>query len=298
MKDDAKGKDGGLGSFLSGLSGGTSAAAVDPAQSDVNFIGVPDNYAYTRPGSATTSKPTPGSPSSWRMAESGAGFAPQLPIYRTGDELALTGLAPEDVWMLQRQMAVVGLIGPKQKFRRGDGGDPVTVNAFKKLMGYANKYGEDYVSALRRLASSPEGTAAENETGAFGAESAKFTGKRTRTDRSARLTDPKSAQELADKVLEEHLGRKATKDEYRRFVAALNGAEQANPSVTTTTESYVDGVGTGSTSTTTGGLDSAGVAQVGDDFVSGDKKLKAESDKFLTETDYFNAAMAALGSPQ
>lgn len=290
-----------LGGFAAGLTGDT--AAPGPSGGGGSFIGVPDGWAYLRPD-VPGQKPTgtPGSPASFRQAE-GYGFAPAAPQYPKGIErYELSSMSPEDLWNVQRALSRVGLITKGQRIRPGDQADPVTISAFRNLLGYANGYGVAWQDALVQLANNPQVTGEALVGGSASARQpsagrAGLTGKRKQTNRSAQLSDPESARALTDQLLQKHLGRKPTPSEYAKFIAALNGAERANPVVSTTTSTYQSGDVTASDTTTTGGLDAAGKQQVLEGAINSDPKLKAEKDKFTTDTDYFHAAMAALGSP-
>lgn len=94
-----------------------------------------------------------------------------------------------------------------------------------------------------------------------------FTGSRTSrsTDTQIDLTDGETARALVNQTLSKFLGRNATDQEISSFTTTLNNAERANPitAVTTTTDTFEDGLQTGSTSSTTksGGLSAAGKAQ-------------------------------------
>lgn len=98
-----------------------------------------------------------------------------------------------------------------------------------------------------------------------------FTGSRsaTSTNTQVDLTDGKTAKALVNQTLSKFLGRNATDEEIRAFTQTLHAAEKANPvtATTTTTDSFADGIQTGSKSSTTtsGGLSAAGKAQTLED---------------------------------
>lgn len=98
-----------------------------------------------------------------------------------------------------------------------------------------------------------------------------FTGTRSATSTSTQvdLTDGATAKSLVNQTLSKFLGRNATDEEIRAFTATLHAAEKDNPvkASTTTTDTFADGIQTGSTSSTTtsGGLSAAGKAQTLED---------------------------------
>lgn len=88
-------------------------------------------------------------------------------------------------------------------------------------------------------------------------------GSQTRNDISYNFTDPLTAKNLVTGTLTNFLGREPTSKELSDLTAALRAAEQANPSISTSTASSPDGGTTvNQTSSTSGGLDSAGKQQV------------------------------------
>lgn len=106
----------------------------------------------------------------------------------------------------------------------------------------------------------------------------------TTTQTSYNISDPATAKALTNAVLEAALGRRATPEETKAYRAALNAAERANPTVTTT---HVNG--RSSTSTTKGGLDSAGAQQT----LLDKAENTAEGQAYLTD-NVFNQALQYL----
>lgn len=126
-----------------------------------------------------------------------------------------------------------------------------------------------------------------------------FTGSRTATSTNSQvdLTDPETAKALVNSTLSKFLGRNASDEEINAFTATLNAAERANPAqaVTTTTDTFDDGVQTGSTSSTTtsGGLSAAGKAQTVEDSAMALPDYGA----YQAATTYMNAFMNAIQAP-
>lgn len=120
-----------------------------------------------------------------------------------------------------------------------------------------------------------------------------FTGTRSRTSRSVDLTDPATAKAIINDALSKHLGRAANEEELRAFTATINAAERANPTVTTSTTTYQDGEAVSESSTTSGGMTSAGRQQV-----VADRAMELpEYGAYQAASTYFNALLASLGSP-
>lgn len=116
----------------------------------------------------------------------------------------------------------------------------------------------------------------------------------TTTNTQTSLSDPTEAASLLDQTLKSRLGRAPTDAEKHSFLAALNAAQRANPTVTST--KYTLDPKTGGYNTTTG-TTSGGVnaAEVADEFTKGNNK--SEYGAYQAATTYFDAMMSALGTP-
>ena len=90
--------------------------------------------------------------------------------------------------------------------------------------------------------------------------------------KSINLSDPQTANAIIDTAGRTLLGRDMSEGEKNRLRAALTRAEEASPSISTTTQ-------TGSTfsTRTTGGLDMAGKGQVIEQNIMADEKLLPEA---------------------
>jgi hypothetical protein len=86
------------------------------------------------------------------------------------------------------------------------------------------------------------------------------------------LSDPKTANAIIDSAGRTLLGRDMSEGEKNRLRAALTQAEQANPSISTTTQS-----GNTYSTKTTGGLDMAGKGEVIEENIMKDEKLLPEA---------------------
>jgi hypothetical protein len=116
----------------------------------------------------------------------------------------------------------------------------------------------------------------------------------TTTNTQVNLSDPTQANSVFVDALKQRLGREPTDAEKHSFLAALNAAQRANPSVTKSTYTLDPKTGGYDTTVgeTTGGVDPA---QVADDFTM--KNNKTEYGAYQAATTYFNAMMGALGTP-
>lgn len=116
----------------------------------------------------------------------------------------------------------------------------------------------------------------------------------TTTNKQTNLSDPTEADSVFVQALQQRLGRAPTDAEKHTFLAALNAAQRANPSVTNT--QYTLDPKTGGYNTTVG-TTSGGVnpGQFADDFTM--KNNKQEYGAYQAATTYFDAMMGALGTP-
>lgn len=115
----------------------------------------------------------------------------------------------------------------------------------------------------------------------------------TQTATSVDLTDPSKARALVNQVLAARLGRDATAEEKKAFLAALNAAEKKNPkTTTTTTTTNAAGTSVNSSSTSSGGLDTAGFA---DEWAMSHNRDEAGSYQALAT--YMPMFFQALGAP-
>lgn len=90
--------------------------------------------------------------------------------------------------------------------------------------------------------------------------------------KSINLSDPKTANAIIDTAGRSLLGRDMSEGEKNRLRAALTQAEQASPSISTTTQA-----GNTYSTKTTGGLDMAGKGQVIEENIMADEKLLPEA---------------------
>lgn len=109
---------------------------------------------------------------------------------------------------------------------------------------------------------------------------------------SAEIASPQSARVGFLQYLRQELGRAPNEQESRAFVRALQAAQQASPSVTSETATYVNGDEVSSSEVKRAGLDPDAFA---DEYVRGDEALATERNTFTVATDYYNIAMSVLG---
>lgn len=109
----------------------------------------------------------------------------------------------------------------------------------------------------------------------------------TQTQTSVTLTDAVTARAMLTQMLTSELGRAASEEEVDDFVTALHGAQQANPTVTTTTFSDENTAST----TTEGGVDAGAFTQ---DFARGER-FSTEAGSYQAVSTYFPALLEAIG---
>lgn len=107
------------------------------------------------------------------------------------------------------------------------------------------------------------------------------------TTRSTNLTNRGEAKRLLDELFKDKLGRGVNESEVSGFLAKLNSAQRANPSVTT---QQMNADGSGGTTSTTGGMDPV---QFGQDYVMSQKG--GEVNARTVGVDYLQMALGALG---
>lgn len=101
------------------------------------------------------------------------------------------------------------------------------------------------------------------------------------TTSQIQLTNPDQAKQLINSAMAGLLGRRATSEEYKKFLTTLNDAERGNPIVTTVE---------GDTVTVTGGTSSA---QIAEDYVTS----RPDYAEFQTATTFMDAFISALDDP-
>lgn len=101
------------------------------------------------------------------------------------------------------------------------------------------------------------------------------------TTSQIQLTNPDQAKQLINTAMASLLGRRATSEEYKKFLTTLNDAERSNPIVTSVE---------GDTVTVTGGTSSA---QIAEDYVTS----RPDYAEFQTATTFMDAFISALDDP-
>lgn len=264
--------------------GGTTASS-----SGDKYIGVPDDYTTDYGGSAPISGVIQMRPDLYPV-KVGPTYETKGPN-TTSALAAIASLPPEAMARLQIRMARAGLIGPSTRVAVGVA-DDTTVGAYKELLGIANRYGMTDVDALALLESKP--SAAGGATGASLAAGGQDAGPTTHTSTSTSTQKftPLDAKSMADQAYQEALGEDATPKQRRALRAALNAYAGAHPSTSTsTTTTGVDGNSTTST-TSSGGIDAAGVQQLATDQA----RSAPNYAEVQASTTYFNALQKALGA--
>lgn len=120
-----------------------------------------------------------------------------------------------------------------------------------------------------------------------------FTGTRTSRSESINLSDPASAKALANYTLTQALGREALPEELEAYRSALNNYESENPTVSTTTATYEEGVQTDQSTRTRGGATAQGAQQILTDLA----REEEDYAEYQAAGPIWNAFMASLASP-
>ncbi len=121
----------------------------------------------------------------------------------------------------------------------------------------------------------------------------KYVGPRskTTTSRDVNLSSAEDVKALTTSVLTQALGRAPTAQEVAQYKSTINAQENANPTVTTTTQTLNDmGEAVSQSSKTTGGFDAAAQQQLVQDQAS----KTPEYAKYQSGTTYWNALMSML----
>lgn len=124
-------------------------------------------------------------------------------------------------------------------------------------------------------------------------EKVKYVGpkSKTTTSKNVNLSSPEDVKALTTQMLTELLGRAPTTEELARYRSSINGYEEANPEITTTTQTLNDmGEVVSQSSKTTGGASQAALGSI----VSEGAKKGPEYGKYQSGTTYFNALMAMI----
>lgn len=268
--DNTPAAGGNFEAFLAGIEGMLASGSL-PGQTEApRYLGVPEGYAA--PGRV---------PASPIQADRVASY-PQMPRYTEAHILGPRFYAAEDIARLQAEMARIGLYGKKPRYLNGKW-DEFSQAAYEKVLIYANQGGITKDQALTELADS----GVEN----LFADEVAFTGTKRQRDKRVDLTNPQEARTRLRAVLREELGRSPSRAEYEQFVAALSGAERANPVVADQAVRYDQGEAIGSDTTTSGGVTPEAFTE---EFVIEDPALSAERNSFTRDTDYYQAAMSVL----
>jgi hypothetical protein len=249
------------------------------------YLGVPDDYSvpanegdFFRPGG---SQMAPGMDQS--LVPSGT---PHLPQYATGQENAVLGLSVENIARLQARLATAGLIGPKTKVRVGMA-DNATMSAYKALLTFANRYAISETDALAMLESNP---VINGDGSASGASSAPTTSTSTNTS-TTNLTSL-DAEQIANTAYQDALGANAAPKQQKALQAALQAYAGAHPNISKTTSTRDPTTGnTDSSTTSSGGVDAGGLAQV----AQNQAMAAPDYAEVQAATTYFNALVNSLG---
>lgn len=207
--------------------------------------------------------------------------------FPTGDDIWMTPTeAYEDFYhwtdKQRRDLIAAGVLSGQLKQGAGD----IEAAAWwKQLVDESAKYG----AAGQKL--SPLDIAAGYVT----AQGQAIPRTRTVTQTNVNISDPMTAKSLTTNIFQQLLGRDPAPGELGQFASALQAAEQANPSTTTTTSNYdAQGNLTSQSSNTQGGLTAAGEQQMLAD------KVKATSEYGVQQaaTTFMNATNKAIwGGP-
>lgn len=125
-------------------------------------------------------------------------------------------------------------------------------------------------------------------------EKVKYVGPKTKTttNKNINLSSPEDVKAITTQMLTELLGRAPTVEELAKYRASINGYENANPEVTTTTSTLDDmGEVVSQSSKTSGGASQAAIGGI----ISDAAKEGPEYGKYQSATTYYNALMQMIG---
>jgi hypothetical protein len=114
----------------------------------------------------------------------------------------------------------------------------------------------------------------------------------TTTQQNVNLTDPKAASAMLFSALQDRLGREPSAAERQAFIGALNAAEEANPTITSTTYKLTKSGAYDTSTRTTGGVTAQGFLA---DYT--ERHNQKEYGAYQAATTYMNALMQAIGAP-
>lgn len=124
-------------------------------------------------------------------------------------------------------------------------------------------------------------------------EKVKYVGPKTKTqtDKRVDLSSAEDVQAITTQVLTQALGRAPTAKEVATYKATINGMEQANPTISTQTQTLNDmGEIVNTTTNTSGGVS----AQAKAGAVEAKAKQGPEYGKYQSATTYYNAMMQMI----
>lgn len=182
-----------------------------PIGQDTTFSQQPYGVSGNRQALKATGLPVAGSYTGFRLpplSNTVDRMKPIDPRYFEGDEDLLNGLSRTDVMTIQTGMKQAGILG---KFRLGVV-DEATSNAFKEVLGQANKVGGDYMQGLKVLQQA--GPASGNGIGGSGL--------------AARVSNPDDLGKVIDNSAGLVLGRKVDPAMKQRLVQAYQMLERQN----------------------------------------------------------------------
>lgn len=208
-------------------------------------------------------------------------------ILRDANEAALDvyNWSPETYADIARQMANVGMIDA-ENYTRAD-----VLDAWKQLVKEAV---EHHIARPNDLFTPLDMLDINHGNGEGSDGSVKKIDPVKVVNKSVQISTNEEARNLLRGMLATKLGRKPTAMEVDDFQAALNEAQRANPTVTTST-SYFNAAGqkTSGDSFTSGGLDSNAFAEDQTDWRDPD----SEYGRYQAATTYYNAMMGAIRGP-
>lgn len=150
-------------------------------------------------------------------------------------------------------------------------------SAFKNLLAKSNEVGINWFNRLQSDVM---------QKAASGAGQSK-----TQTYTSYSISSPEAAKAAVRTTFRAILGRDPSEQDLAQFTKAYRSAEQANPTVTRTTQTAG-----GSTSTTTGGMNSAAGGQLVEQQIMANKQLETEAvNKRINDYGNIVARLAGFG---
>ena len=184
-------------------------------------------------------------------------------------QLVVAGLVPAGSGALEAEDSWQKLVKASARY----GATGKQVSPYDLLSGYVKAAGGTGKDAWRQVGAFEVNTAT-GERRYAGPGVYLGNGRAVQRDTRTDLTDPDTAKSIATKLFQDLMGRDPQAGELSAFASALNAAEASSPITQSTTTTYDMSTGQALTqdTTSTGGLDAAGKAYVGEQQIKKKKE--------------------------